>query len=349
MLSTSALTRGNRIIVTSCRNPHINLATELALFNAPLRDEKILYLWRNDRVVVIGKHQNPYKECNVPFMQQNNVYLARRPTGGGAVYQDLGNTCWTFVDSRFDPKANTDILCRALKKFGIHAYGTGRNDVEVDGKKVSGAAFRREPGKSIHHGTTLMNVDMKMLASCLTVNSAKLTAKGVDSVRARVMNLVEIAPGLTHDKFCDAIISEFQKAHGKCPTEFIDEKSVLKDNEVRRIYQQLSSQEWLFGRCSNAEVTASKRFDFGLFDVMLKAESGKVATVQIHSDCLIPEVVEKFEACINNRQSLNRASLTEAERQAFINSMKNKEEKQMAEKLLQWILPEMKKWSFVKS
>ena len=340
MLSSAGLCRWNKIIVTSCRNPHVNLAKELTLLHTPMADEKILYLWRNDSVVVIGKHQNPYKECNIQFMNDHGVYLARRPTGGGAVYQDLGNTCWTFVDRHFDPKANTELLCRALKQFGINSQATGRNDVEVDGKKVSGAAFRRTPSRSIHHGTMLMNVNMQMLASCLTVSNAKLTAKGVDSVRSRVMNLKELAPQLTHESFCDALIREFQAAHGACPIEYVDQTSVLGEPEVKPVYEQLRSKEWLFGRCSNAEVAASKRFEFGLFDVMLKAENGKVTSVQVHSDCLIPEVVEKFEAWINDYKA--------EEAQKLVATMKTQEEKRMAEDLAQWIIPEVKRWSFVK-
>ena len=343
MLSRTQFCRWNRIIVTSSTNPYLNLAQELALFDTPLRDERILYLWRNSPVVVIGKHQNPYKECNIHFMNQNGVYLARRPTGGGAVYQDLGNTCWTFIDTRFEPRENTRLLCNALRRFGIKAVGTGRNDVEVDGKKVSGAAFRRTPTKSIHHGTMLLNVNMSMLVSCLTVSGTKLAAKGVDSVRSRVVNLSEMCPQLNHDKFCDALIAEFQKMQGECPIKYIGEQVMLADPRVKAEYETLKSKEWLYRGCAKADIATSKRFDFGLFDVVLQMERGEVKNCQVNSDCLIPEVVEKFEECINK---VGRATVKRIDYKAdFVNSMGTKEEKEMAEELLKWILPEMKQWT----
>jgi lipoate-protein ligase A len=333
-----------RILVTSSNNPHLNLAKELDLLYAPASNDRVLYLWQNARVVVIGKHQNPYRECNLDFMKKNDVFLARRPTGGGAVYQDLGNTCWTFLEPTFRPEVNTGILVNALKKFGIDAYGTGRNDVEVDGKKVSGAAFRRTQYRSIHHGTVLMHVDMQMLASCLNVNADKLKAKGVDSVRSRVMNLCELAPQLNNKSITEALIEAYQEAYGKCPVEYATFESMMAEKSVKNRYDQLSSQNWLFGRSSTADVSASRRHDFGLFNVTLTLEAGRVKDVVVDSDCLITDVVEKFEDCISE-MSKGRRDISEIELQA-IQSMKTQEERDMMKALLNWIVPEMSKWTF---
>ena len=296
----SVFARSHKILITSSTNPYINLAKELELLYYPKNEEKILYLWRNEPVVVIGKHQNPYKECNLGFMRDNNIKLARRPTGGGAVYQDLGNTCWTFVAPQLEPSKNTQIIINALSKIGIKANGTGRNDVEVDGKKVSGAAFRKTKNNSIHHGTMLMNVDMKKLSKVLTVDVSKLKAKGVDSVRSRVINLKEIVSSIDHDQFCNAMIDSFQNANGKCIIEYTDFNKMMNDPKVYQRYKQLSSETWLFGKSSNAEVTFSKRFPFGLFDVIINVKGAELPECDVHSDCLENEIVEIFEDYVND-------------------------------------------------
>lgn len=330
----SRFSRWDRIIVTSCKNPFVNLAKELDLLYGANGHEKTLFLWRNYPTVVIGKHQNPYKECNIEYMNNQKVVLSRRPTGGGAVYQDLGNTNWTFVDPVLDTALNTSMICSALSSFGIEACLTGRNDVEVNGRKVSGAAFRKTPGRSIHHGTLLIDVDIGKMVSCLSPDKKKLEAKGVDSVRSRVVNLQELSSKITHESFCQALIDEFQKKVGKCPVTWIDESSLMKDDSVRKRYEMLASKEWLFGRCSTAAVAASKKFDFGLFDVTLRMDKGCVASFQVHSDCLSTDLVEKIEKCINTRNF-------------DVKEFKTPEERAMAKEVLVWLQSEMKKWTLV--
>ncbi|OHT13546.1 lipoyltransferase and lipoate-protein ligase containing protein [Tritrichomonas foetus] len=342
MLQTSHFSRFNRILVTSSTNPHLNLAQELDLLHKPKSDEKILYLWRNDPVVVIGKHQNPYKECNLPFMKEKNILLARRPTGGGAVYQDLGNTCWTFLAPKLEIKENTQVLLSALTSLGIDAKQTGRNDIEFDGKKISGAAFRNLQYRTIHHGTMLMNVDMNTLTKALTVDHSKLKAKGVDSVRSRVLNLIEISPNITHEKFCDALIESFQKSYGKCPVEFIDKDRMLSEPNVALKYKQFSSKHWLFNKSSKAEINFSKRFPFGLFDVIIKVSEGESPLCSVHSDCLSNDVVEKFEDYVNEfLESQGNVSFFQS---TFLQSLNSQEDKMMAMQLIQWIKPLLGQW-----
>jgi lipoate-protein ligase A len=345
MISRSRIARfAAKILITTSHNPHLNLAKELDLLYSPASHDRIFYLWQNSPVVVIGKHQNPYRECNLDFMKKNNVFLARRPTGGGAVYPDLGNTGWTFLEPAFRPDVNTNILVSALKKFGIDAYATGRNDIEVDGKKVSGAAFRRTQYRSIHHGTVLMHVDMKMLTSCLSVSPDKLKAKGVDSVRARVMNLCELFPRLNNKLVTEALVDSYQEVYGRCPVEYTDFEMMMAEKSVKSRYDQLSSQNWLFGRNSNANVSATKRYDFGLFNVTLNLEGGHLKGFIVDSDCLITDVVEKFEDCLNEIGQGRRGAL-DIEKQT-INSMKTSEEKEMMKELLTWIVPEISGWTF---
>jgi lipoate-protein ligase A len=329
----------SRILITSCRNPFLNLAKELDLLYSPRSAGKILYLWQNSPTVVIGKHQNPYKECNLSFMSQHNVSLARRQTGGGAVYQDLGNACWTFVSDKPTPDVDTGLLVDSLGQLGISAYATGRNDIEVKGKKVSGAAFRRIPSGSLHHGTLLMNTDVQMMEKCLKVDATKLEAKGVASVRSRVTNLCEIVPSINFSQFCEVIAKSFQKEYGKCEIEELTEQSVRSESSVNRRYLELSSKEWIYGQGSEAAVTTSNLFDFGLFDVTLKLDAGKVTRVIVHSDCLETEVVELFEKALNGPYRRNGFD------QGLVKSLKGTESQEMLQELFDWITPEIQKWS----
>lgn len=328
-------TRSHKIIITSSTNPHLNLAKELSLLYMPKSDENILYLWRNAPTVVIGKHQNPYKECNLEFMKKEHITLARRPTGGGAVYQDLGNTCWTFLSPKFTPQHNTGVIVSALKQLGIDSYGTGRNDVEVDGKKISGAAFRKAEHRSIHHGTMLFNVNMANLSKVLTVDQSKLQAKGVDSVRSRVMNLVEIKPDINHEMFCDAMIKEYQKILGNCEIIHSSAEDFLQNEDVKKRYELLSSHKWLFGQCSSAKVSFSKRFDFGLFDVTVIINNGEIQDIKVNSDCLVNEITEDFQ--IKLLKCIKSKSVEPLSEYGQLN-------KEMVETLFKWAQKELGKY-----
>lgn len=340
--SICKFSRSHRIIITSSTNPYTNLAKELdLLYNSNNKKEQILYLWRNDPVVVIGKHQNPYKECNLKFMKENNIKLARRPTGGGAVYQDLGNTCWTFLGPKFEPKKTSQIIIDALKSLDIEASLTGRNDIVVDNKKVSGAAFRRHSDYSIHHGTMLINVNMSNLEKSLTVDKSKLQSKGVDSVKSRVMNLKEISPSITHESFCEAAIKSFQKSifdtYGeKCKIENFDFSKMMEEKTVNTRFQQFSSQYWLFGNSEENKVDFTKRFPFGMFDIVIKDKDGEKIGV-VNSDCLINELVENFQFYLYEFFDSNGND--NFAKNVFIGSMNSKESKAMASQLVAWIRP----------
>lgn len=329
-----------RIIYSESNNPRLNLAHELSLLlDKDKRNDNTLYLWRNKPVVVIGKHQNPFKECNREYMKSHKITLARRPTGGGAVYQDLGNTCWTFLSNKFTPKLNNEILIDALKEFDINARANGRNDIEVNSKKISGAAFRKTHDLSIHHGTMLLNVDIPSMVQSLTVDKKKLIAKGVESVRSRVMNLADIVPSITHEKFCDALINSYKKVHGDCEMIHMNMNDVLNDKSIVEKYQELSSRNWLYGKNSDAKAQASKKFAFGLFDLSINIQNGNLIAINASSDCLYNDLTEKFieklEECVEKHSTKPLNSL----KYCFEN-----EKSKMAAELAAWASNEIEKF-----
>lgn len=176
---------------------------------------KILFLWRNAETVVIGQSQNPWKECNTRRMEQDGIRLARRSSGGGAVFHDLGNTCFTFMAGKpgYDKSVSTDIILQALRQLGVTAGASGRNDLVMetaDGpRKISGSAYRETQDRGFHHGTLLLNADLERLADYLNPDPKKLQAKGITSVRSRVANLAEFLPGISHEQVCEAIVQAF--------------------------------------------------------------------------------------------------------------------------------------------
>eukprot|EP00823_Brevimastigomonas_motovehiculus_P005556 TRINITY_DN4130_c0_g1_i1.p1 TRINITY_DN4130_c0_g1~~TRINITY_DN4130_c0_g1_i1.p1 ORF type:complete len:403 (-),score=49.31 TRINITY_DN4130_c0_g1_i1:154-1362(-) len=184
-----------------------------AMFNGL---NKIKSTWSGEKAevapsIIMGRFQNPWKECHVQRIEQDKVNLVRRKSGGGAVYQDLGNSIYTFISSKngFSKDVNNKILINALAKIGVNAVASGRNDLHVNGKKVSGAAFSNTAARSLHHGTMLLNVNMNAMPKYLNPNKAKLASKGVSSVTARVMNLIELVPTITHDQFGQALVDSF--------------------------------------------------------------------------------------------------------------------------------------------
>ena len=164
---------------------HYNMAFEQWCLTHLCQDELYFYLWRNAPAVIIGENQDAEAEVNLEYLKANGIALARRVTGGGAVYHDLQNLNYSFVGKDADPA----LMVEALRKLGVPAELTGRNDIFVEGRKVSGYARRMEGSNLLVHGTLMYDVDIDVLTHALDTPVSKLNRKGVQSVRSRVTNL----------------------------------------------------------------------------------------------------------------------------------------------------------------
>lgn len=199
-----------RLLLSDSYDPWFNLAVEDCIFRE-MTTQRVLFLWRNAETVVIGQAQNPWKECNTRRMEEDGIRLARRSSGGGAVFHDLGNTCFTFMAGKpeYDKSVSTNIILDALKRLGIDASASGRNDLVVQTaegeRKISGSAYRETADRGFHHGTLLLNADLSRLANYLNPDVKKLQAKGITSVRSRVANLSEFVPDINHEQICEAV------------------------------------------------------------------------------------------------------------------------------------------------
>jgi lipoate-protein ligase A len=284
-------------------DPWFNLATEDWIFNNFEEGTHVLFLWRNKPCIVIGRFQNPWVECNLQAMEQDKVVLARRQSGGGAVYHDLGNTNFTFMSQRseYEIKRNFKIITDALKKFDIEAQQSGRNDILVDGRKISGSAFRMTTKKAFHHGTLLINANMGMIGHYLTPDKEKLQSKGVRSVASRVANLTEFNPLISHENLCDAIVETFFETYKqKTEIEHLTIEKLSKEESLYKTYQQYSDWSWRFGTTPQFSHKIEKRFDWGKVDINLDVQKSVINQVKIFSDSLSVEFIELLHSSLEN-------------------------------------------------
>jgi lipoyltransferase and lipoate-protein ligase len=264
--------------------PYKNIALEEYLLWNVEKNECILYLWQNWRTVVIGVNQNPWKECHVKEIEQDEGFLARRLSGGGAVFHDLGNLNFTFLvrEEDYDLERQLEVIIRAVAKFGIHAERSGRNDILTDGKKFSGNAFYNSRGHCYHHGTLLMDVDMANLSRYLNVSYAKLQSKGVDSVRSRVINLKELAPEMTIASLQNALIEAFGEVYGGIPVQLPIEQ--INQDQVEQAAEKFASWEWRLGRKLPFTAEYNNRFEWGDLTLQFCVESGIIKDAIAYSD-----------------------------------------------------------------
>lgn len=284
-----------KIIRTETTNPYINLAAEEFLtFNAQ-DDELVLYLWQNAHTVVIGKNQNPWKECNVERIKADGAYLARRMSGGGAVYHDMGNLNFTFIakDDLYDISRQTNVILEACRLLGINAEKTGRNDLTVDGKKFSGHAYYSSNGYNYHHGTVMMRVNPEDLPKYLNVSAAKLKSKGVDSVRSRVTNLCEYLPEMTTAELVklmqDAMMKAASEEYGCSAVE-----EALPEIPAELI-EKYSAEEWRLGTRIPFEKCIEHRFSWGGVEIQLAMRGEYIKTCAIYTDSLDTETMAVIE------------------------------------------------------
>jgi lipoate-protein ligase A len=283
-----------KYIINTETNPYKNLALEEHLLKNVGDNECILYLWQNEKTIVIGKNQNPWKECKVTELEADNGKLVRRLSGGGAVFHDLGNLNFTFlaVKENYSVERQLEVILEAVKNLGIPAEKTGRNDISVEGRKFSGNAFYTDGRHCYHHGTILVNVDMSKLSHYLNVSRDKLVSKGVESVRSRVTNLTEYNSELTIDTMKKELIQAFGQVYNLEPE--LMEFSHINSAELTHLEDKFSSWEWIFGRKMEFNYSMDRRFAWGDIDLKLDIHSGIIGQCVAYSDSLETELFEKL-------------------------------------------------------
>lgn len=293
-------------------DPHYNIATEKYLLDHVQQGQCILYLWQNKNTVVIGRNQNAWAECRTSLLEQEDGKLARRLSGGGAVFHDLGNLNFTFLvcDEDYDLDRQFEVIRVACENLGIPVEKSGRNDLLADGKKFSGNAFYHSRGHAYHHGTLLVSADMEKLSRYLTPPKAKLEAKGVSSVRSRVTNLIDLCPGLTIEQLKEQMQKAFEAVYG------LEAEALRLDNaafaEIRESAQRLSHWQWCYGPKLPFSFACEARFSWGSIRVQLQVEGGHITTANVFSDAMEWELADTVS------QALTGCRFTTADMQSAL-------------------------------
>jgi lipoate-protein ligase A len=306
-------------------DPFFNLATEDWIFNDMDPGTKVLFLWRNDKSIIVGRGQNVWSECLLDQAEKDGVQVVRRHSGGGAVYQDLGNTCFTFMRAKEKNRStkelyadNNRVLIGALRRLGVEAVASGRNDlvVNIDESpfKISGSAFKESRDRCFHHGTMLMTVDLNKLSSYLTPDSKKLKAKGIKSVKSRVMNLTDLVTDIHHQSFCQALTEEFFRFHGsRCDVEQLDSRALEQIETLADYYRKLKSWDWVYGKTPHFQHSMQERFPWGGCQLHLDTEKGVVREAKVYTDSLVPELFEEVPSFLRGR-TYSKDGVREAKR-----------------------------------
>ena len=271
--------------VSSSRDGWKNLAMDEWFLDHLGPEDVLLYFYIHQNAVIIGKNQNPWKECDLGAMERDHVQLVRRITGGGAVYHDAGNLNFSFIagEGRYDVERQLNLILQAVRSFGIPCEFSGRNDLLADGKKFSGNAFCARGAIRQHHGTLLLRSDLGRLQNYLQVDPRKMKAKGVSSVRSRVCNLSEFTEAVTVQTMLAAIRQAFEANYGPV-TEFVPtpEQVAL----LVPYYEKQSAWQWRLGKTPAFDLELDPRFPWGGVQMLLTLREGRVEQAEVYSDAM---------------------------------------------------------------
>ena len=273
-------------------DPEFNLASEEYLLKE--REESFIYLWVNSPSVIVGVNQNTIGEVNLSFTEEKGIKVVRRLTGGGAVYHDENNLNYMVIapykEGEHDFKRFASPVIEYLRSLGLNAKFSGRNDIEIDGKKISGNAQTVYNGRVLHHGTLLFKTDINMLSNALKENKLKIESKGIKSVRSRVTNISEcLGEKLTFSEFKNGLINEFKK---DALIYDLTKKDIEKIEEIKR--EKYSTYEWNIGRSPIGKNRFDYKFSFGVFSMVFSTVNGKMEEVEIFGDFFSKKPIIEF-------------------------------------------------------
>ncbi|MCX8054531.1 MAG: lipoate--protein ligase [Ignavibacteria bacterium] len=287
-------------ILNNSTEPYFNLAAEEYFFNN--FNENIFMLWRNSPAIIVGKHQNTLAEINYDYVKENNIKVVRRMTGGGAVFHDLGNINFTFIETGeseklVDFRKYVQPILDILLKLGVNAKFEGRNDLTIDGKKFSGNAEHVYKNRILHHGTILFSAKMSDLTQALNVKDVKYTDKAVKSVRSRVTNVSEhLQAPLTVLEFINLVFNHILEMYEDAQIYEITDEDIQKINQL--VENKYSTWEWNFGYSPEYNFSKSVRTEGGTLEVSMFVENGIIQRLRFYGDFFthrdISEIEEAF-------------------------------------------------------
>ena len=276
-----------RYLETGSLNPFYNLAFEEYVLDNR-KDGDYLLLWQNDNTIVVGQNQNAEAEINRAFVEAHGIRVVRRMTGGGTVYHDLGNLNYSFITDagptdRLSMERFTKPVVSALRQLGMDAEASGRNDILIEGKKVSGTAQRLLGGRILHHGTLLFDSNPDMVSGALNADPEKFRSKSTKSVRSRIGNIRDF---LKADMDLPAFWRYLKTALAEegVVTDSLSGEEIAKVSELERT--KYNTWEWNFGRSPKYDFTNKRRFEGGSLEVGAQVENGYIMQMGFYGDFL---------------------------------------------------------------
>jgi lipoate---protein ligase len=281
-------------------DPRINLAIEEYSLKYLDPNESYLLFYINEPSIIIGKNQNTIEEINTSYVEEMNIHVVRRLSGGGAVYHDKGNLNFSFItkddgESFHNFKKFTEPVVQALEKLGVKAEMSGRNDlIASDGRKISGNAQFSTKGRMFSHGTLLFDSEIDSVVSALKVKKDKIESKGIKSIRSRVANISEYLEGkITIEQFRELLLRNIFNGAETIPTYDLTEDDWKKINEISN--ERYQKWDWNFGKSPKFNYQHSHRFPIGQIDVRLEVQKGKIENCKIYGDFFGVGDVEEVE------------------------------------------------------
>ncbi|MCQ4795062.1 lipoate--protein ligase [Anaerofustis stercorihominis] len=322
-----------KYIKTRWNIPYYNMAFENYVMNNDDFKDDYVFFYIHSPSIIVGKHQNTIEEINSKYVKENDIIVARRNTGGGAVYHDEGNLNFSFIttkkedENEIDFKKYTLPIINALKKLGVDAYLSGRNDILVDGKKISGNAQGLNKNKVLHHGTLMFNVDVESLVNSLNVSQMKIESKAIKSVKSRVLNIKDVLDiKMDIYQFKDFILDEIF-------SEMDMEEYRLTDKDYENIEKLVKDKygtwEFNYGYSPKFSIKNKKKFESsGLIEVMLDVKSGIIEDIKISGDYFSVKETDELEDMIkgfNYREDDIKSLLETIKLDDYITNIKNEE------------------------
>ena len=276
-----------RYLESPSRDPYFNLALEEYVFERMDKSKSYFLLWQNDNTIVVGKYQNTAEEIDQAYVDAHHIRVARRLSGGGAVYHDRGNLNFTFIVDRADApglnfKVFVEPVIRALARFGVHAEFTGRNDLTIDGMKFSGNAQYARRGRLLHHGCIMLDSNLTSVADALRVKEAKFDSKAVKSVRSRVTTINAHAPAPISMEDFKGALKECAMASGELEPCTLTEEDLAAIRKLRD--EKYATWAWNYGFSPAYDMRREMKFPAGLVTAHLSAEGGKIKAVRFYGD-----------------------------------------------------------------
>ncbi len=284
-----------------------HLAFEEYLLNNLLPEQRILYIWKSHDAIVIGKNQNPWKECLVSDAQKHSIAIARRLSGGGTVFHDEGNLNFTFISSQdhYDFDVQIQIIQTALLHLGIKSEIQENNIVTANGKKCSGNAFCHRKQRSLHHGTLLINSNLVKINHYLQPSISSIKTHAIASNPYPIVNLTELDSSLTFDGIAEQIITEFCKLESS-PEIYNIGKEWIERECLDKLLAKYRSEDWTFNETPRFEINLERNFSWGLFSINLQINKGRIEIIKICSDNLDMYLKKEIEkALIQSRFNSN--------------------------------------------